>query len=309
MEIKKYSEETQAIVKPGEFDEEKFKGYIKAYDSMVKILKNSLTEGVDYGYPYEGAPKPVLLLPGAEKLFAYAQLEILELIDEEIKRGDEIWGYKVRMTIGREGGRKFTSVGIATYTEAKMWNTKKSGDRVERYKKDEHFLYQIAYKRAFVKAVIKAFGISGLFSEEEYEEETKEPEPENEIERKSLRKFASDLIKTHFLPPEKWMQMIDYIIERGKVSDTDCSKLINWIREREQVLLPSGEKKMLRTKERLIEIATMYIYLANEIEEFSVENLEDMTIIEIKNVIDKAREILGYKEKLEKAQKIILNQI
>ncbi|MEN3039734.1 MAG: hypothetical protein ABDI07_11425, partial [Candidatus Kryptonium sp.] len=175
MQIKKLEQQETEIVQFG-FDVEKFKAYIENYNKMLIALKESLKEGVDYGLPYEGAPKSVLLLSGAEKLFAYGQLEILQIIDEEIRKGDELWGFKFKILIGRKDGRQFWGVGIASYTEQKMWNTdRKTGQKI---KKEENFLYQMAYKRAFVKGVIKAYGLSGIFSEEYFDEEEVKQEKE-----------------------------------------------------------------------------------------------------------------------------------
>lgn len=266
------SEQEQALIEILRREEE-FKAFVKAYDRAVQLIIKCLKPGVDYGYPYPGADKKQLTLSGAHKLRKWHGIDIKPPKKERIYKGDELWGFEVEVEIeGRQGS--VSSLGIATYTEPSMWNTDKITK--EKYKKSEHFLYQMAWKRAFVKAIIIYFGISGYFVEEEYEEEG----TEQKVEEKFYFIPPAKLITSHFLSPQAYEKIKMFLtVER---TDEELSYFI-------QKIVPK------RNKENLRKIALLWANLVGEEEPPKGATEKELRIF-IENCRNKALQIEDFKK-------------
>lgn len=78
------------------------------------LAKDVLVEGNDYGKPFEGAPKPVLLLPGAQKITdafeCYAEPVLLEKI-EQWDRKNPLFYYHYQVKLRQRGTNAIISIG------------------------------------------------------------------------------------------------------------------------------------------------------------------------------------------------------
>lgn len=264
--------------------EAQFNEFVRKYERAIKTILKALKEGVDWGYPFEGADKKVLLLPGAQKLCEWFNLQVTEAKDEEIIRNGEFWGYKISLTL--EGKKKkVVSTGIATYSERKMWNEIKSTK--EKYKKEEHFLWQMAYKRAFVKAVINYCSLSSYFVEEEYQQSEKEV-----VQEKRFYEIPPEkLIKSAFLKPGDYEKIFLYLKE-GKRTKSDISIFI-------QKLMPK------RNKQNLHGVAVEWAKFVNE-----TEPTIKATETYLRQFIDKCREkAISQNSEFAKFYNFVLEQI
>ncbi len=262
IEKKVVEEQNFAIVEIAK-NKKQFETFIDAYDEAVKTITKKLKKGRDYGYPFEPRNKQeaermsyILYYRGAYKLATYANLVIKEINEEAIERNGEFWGYKIKLTLGSKS-REVTAVGIASYTERKMWNRDLTGKYTE--KKDEHFLYQMAFKRAYVKAVILYFGIVGDFVEETYEaihEEPKEPP------REYFYIPPEKIITSHFLKPQDYQEILNFLNE-GEKTNEEISFFI-------QSLIPK------RNKENLLNVARVWANVAGEPEPASKTTEKDL---------------------------------
>lgn len=207
----------------------KFKESLVAFESFIKTLLNTLELGVDYGQPYPGAPYMTLLLPGAEKICAFFGINVTERGHNFIKKGDEIFGVEVALTL-KKGSRSVDMTAIACYDEKRFFD--REGNPLPLY-----FLYTRAYKRAFVKGVITMVGLSKQFVTEEEEETIKE---EREKEEKPISKEQIDgLIKYCQSKNIKEKELVQYVKEKynkqlTQLTQKEYQELVNEIKKRKE---------------------------------------------------------------------------
>lgn len=156
---------------------------IAFHKSVTAIVEQVLVEGTDYG-TIQGTDKPTLLKPGAERLcIAFGASPEFELVKSEVdhdkrftwqkkhKRWNKeakkpyfeteegeslgLYRYIYRCRVVRGDGRKLgEGDGVCSTMESKY---------VDRPRDCENTALQMAQKRAFVKAVLHAFGLTGRF--------------------------------------------------------------------------------------------------------------------------------------------------
>jgi hypothetical protein len=125
-------------------------------DQVRDMTRAVLVDGVDYGPPWPGQQKKVLLKPGAERLAQWFGLGV------ELRRGETIMDPRKNTRVGVYASCRLTKRGAVTH-------------EVERYAgRDESkfakapwdTIVAMAEKRALVAAIRIATGTSGLFDEE-----------------------------------------------------------------------------------------------------------------------------------------------
>ena len=186
---------------------DEIKKYFDAYETFLKTLKNKLTEGIDYGPPFRGA-KNVLLYPGAQKIAGALQLSVPDeyyKIEELKDETGRLIGVRVRLVITNASGtRQIATSAIATWDEKRFQGEGISSTR--------HTLEAMAYKRAFVKAILIYVGLSGEFAVEEEEEEEIVEIPTKEAPKsfitKSEQEYIINLLKKCDIPIEEFEEKI-----------------------------------------------------------------------------------------------------
>lgn len=147
---------------------------IELHKDVARLIKESLEEGVDYGTIPGAGNKATLLKPGAERLaLAFGARPEYKLVESEVdhdrvvhytdryrKEGQSVglYRYVYDCTLVREDGRVLGSGhGVCSTMESKY---------VSRPRDCENTALKMAQKRAFVAAVLNAFGLSSRFTQD-----------------------------------------------------------------------------------------------------------------------------------------------
>jgi len=174
---------------------------IELHKDVAKLIAEGLEEGVDYGVVPGTGGKPSLLKPGAERLtLAFGAHPEYVTIDSEVDhnriiaytkrkkrylnrhKGDREWEweetpgesrgiyrYIYECKLVRHDGRVLgTGQGVCSTMESKY---------VDRPRDCENTVLKMAQKRAFVAAVLNAFGLSNRFTQDVEDMERDEPAP------------------------------------------------------------------------------------------------------------------------------------
>lgn len=87
---------------------------VKAREMRLQLATKVLKKDIDFGVPFEGAPKNVLLLPGAQKITdafgCYAEPVLLEKV-ENWDRENPFFYYHYRVNLRQRGTEEIISVG------------------------------------------------------------------------------------------------------------------------------------------------------------------------------------------------------
>lgn len=125
---------------------------------LKRFVNSCLADGVDYGHAYDGAPKPTLLQPGAEKLRGVFCLSTdMQKIGEEYNAGDNYYYVAYRCTVSNRNGQILCSVEGSANSQEKKWSYLRVQDC-------RNTVSKIAQKRAFVGAIDRATNASQFFT-------------------------------------------------------------------------------------------------------------------------------------------------
>jgi hypothetical protein len=162
---------------------------IKYHAEVAKLIQEGLTENTDYG-TIPGTDKPTLLKPGAERLcLAFGATPKYTLVSAEIDHHREVQWEKKKKKWRNEykGDRRFdnvieqgTSIGVYRYVykctivrpdgrilgECEGVCSTMESKFVDRPRDCENTAAKMAQKRAFVGAVLSAFGLSNRFTQD-----------------------------------------------------------------------------------------------------------------------------------------------
>ena len=195
-------------------------------DMLRKVLKND----EDYGV-IPGTPKPSLYKPGAEKIcLAFGCAPHYELIESEIDHSKEVKWTKKKKDYKTKAETIETGVSLGVYRYVYKCKIIRSDGRVvgegqgvcstmeskyiDRPRDCENTACKMSQKRAFVAAVLNAFGLSGLFTSDMGDDDyTKDKNNGNKSQKlKTEFEFVGDsfFVKTDF---------------NDKESQTECKKL------------------------------------------------------------------------------------
>jgi len=162
------SKENEIVVKQTntlQIDDSMIEALKHRYEMFVKLQKEVLEEGTDYGYPAGQKPdqKPSLYKSGAEKLSQLFGL-IPEFIELKAIEDKSFVMYKFRCELRAQDGRVVgIGYGVATSDEKTHWKQNPLGNA--------NTIIKIAKKRSHVDAVLNGLGASNVFTQdlEDYE--------------------------------------------------------------------------------------------------------------------------------------------
>lgn len=136
------------------------------YELIRKLQKEYLIDTVDYGYPPDSTQKkPSLFKSGAEKLMKLGGLrQLVELIGFIEQPSLVLYRCKAQV-IDASGNVVSEGLGMATSDEKEKWKATPM--------KFANTILKMARKRAFVDAILTAFGASEIFTQdiEDYDAE------------------------------------------------------------------------------------------------------------------------------------------
>lgn len=144
------------------------------YTKLNEFVKDALIENEHYG-KIPGTNKPSLFKGGAELLAKEADLvPTFEVLNEKIDFDQPFFAQMVKCTLHKDGEKISEAMGACNSKERKFTNSKI----------DQYFLYnnvpKMAEKRAYVSAVVRAWGLSGIFTQDM---EDLQADPEKEEKR------------------------------------------------------------------------------------------------------------------------------
>ena len=146
-------------------------------DKMLGFVNDKLQEGVDFGEMYEGAKKPSLLKPGAEKVCILLQIEPVFVADRDtwtmmgkqsghvnlvcylLNQERKLRALKMIKELGKENEATiFKMLAIAEGRGAGYLNEKKTTN--------DNSLIKIVEKRSLVDAVLRVAGLSEMYTQD-----------------------------------------------------------------------------------------------------------------------------------------------
>ncbi len=219
---------------------------IELHKDVARLIKESLEEGVDYGTIPGTGNKATLLKPGAERLaLAFGARPEYKLVDSEVdhdrvvhysdryrKEGQSVglYRYVYDCTLVREDGRVLGSGhGVCSTMESKY---------VSRPRDCENTALKMAQKRAFVAAVLNAFGLSSRFTQdvEDIEVEPRRAPPPPPPKREAgvfegtedQEKIVAGILEKRGVPREFWDEIRRALMGH---KSTDLDAVINAVRE------------------------------------------------------------------------------
>jgi hypothetical protein len=136
---------------------------LEVYDAVRTAAVERLKEGTDYGKPYDGAPKPCLLKPGAEKLSAFFGFCVEVITSERVDSGD-YFECRSSCRISRGGSLIATGIGSCNSKERKYANQIEDGNTTVYDLKNT--IEKMAGKRCFVDAILRATGLSDIYTQD-----------------------------------------------------------------------------------------------------------------------------------------------
>jgi len=143
------------------------------YNRLSEFVKEALIEGEHYG-KIKGTNKPSLFKGGAELLAREADLvPTFEIIHQEIDFDRPLFAFLIKCTLHRDGEKISEATGACSNLERKFISPNI----------DKYFLFnnvpKMAEKRAYVSAVVRAWGLSGIFTQDMEDLEASPVEKEN----------------------------------------------------------------------------------------------------------------------------------
>lgn len=219
---------------------------IALHKDVARLIKESLEEGVDYGTIPGAGNKATLLKPGAERLaLAFGARPEYKLVDSEVdhdrvvhytdryrKEGQSVglYRYVYDCTLVREDGRILGSGhGVCSTMESKY---------VSRPRDCENTALKMAQKRAFVAAVLNAFGLSSRFTQDVEDmdhhkpEEAPPPAPRKEAGvfegTPDQEKIVAGILEKRGVPREFWDEVRKCLLGR---KSTELDAVINAVRQ------------------------------------------------------------------------------
>jgi hypothetical protein len=144
------------------------------YAKLNEFVKESLIENEHYG-KVPGSNKPSLFKGGAELLAKEADLvPTFEILNEKIDFDTPFFAQMVKCTLHKDGEKISEATGACNSKERKFVS-----NRI-----DQYFLYnnvpKMAEKRAYVSAVVRAWGLSGIFTQDMEDLQAEAPPVEKE---------------------------------------------------------------------------------------------------------------------------------
>jgi hypothetical protein len=130
------------------------------YNRLSEFVKEALIENEHYG-KIKGTNKPSLFKGGAELLAREADLvPTFEIIHQEIDFDRPLFAFLIKCTLHRDGEKISEATGACSNLERKFISPNI----------DKYFLFnnvpKMAEKRAYVSAVVRAWGLSGIFTQD-----------------------------------------------------------------------------------------------------------------------------------------------
>ncbi len=199
---------TRAVAQPGEL--------ISYHQEMVSIIQNTLTFGTDYGIIPGTGTKPSLWKPGAERLaIAFGCHPEYELVEKEIDhdrvntystkyKGEQTsyglyrFVYKAKIVRNSDGQVLGECHGVCSTLEAKY---------IARPRDSENTACKMAQKRAFVGAILHAFGLSDRFTQDV--EDLPSEDDTNSYQRRQQAPLQSKPVAPQQAPVPKNFDMAD----------------------------------------------------------------------------------------------------
>jgi len=154
---------------------------------ILAYVEKNFLEGVDYGLPFPNSPKKVLLKPGAEKIFSLLGLRA------QWSRDMETW----EMLGKKEGVICYVCRLVEPETD-RVFGEGRGVAKVGEKSRDENSAAKIAEKRAMVDAVLYAFGLSEIFTQDEEQLKNDKRTFRNEVQQ-WLQQHDSPLTAVQFV--------------------------------------------------------------------------------------------------------------
>jgi len=156
------------------------------YSRLTTFVQDSLIENEHYG-KIPGVSKPSLFKGGAELLAREADLvPTFEIIHQEIDFDRPLFAFMMKCVLHRDGEKISEAFGSCSNLERKFISGKV----------DKFFLFnnvpKMAEKRAYVSAVVRAWGISGIFTHDMEDLEAKPTVEDEEESRQKAEKEKKD---------------------------------------------------------------------------------------------------------------------
>mgnify|MGYP006863438863 CR=1 FL=1 len=222
---------------------------VEHHKTVVDLIGQALQQGQDYGV-IPGTQKPTLLKPGAERLcVAFGCAPHYEVVESEVDHDREVQWSKKRWEWGAKRGEKIwstetgTSLGLYRYVVRCRLVRRETGDvaaegigscstmeskYVDRPRDMENTVIKMAQKRAFVAAVLNAFGLSDRFTqdmEDEPREARPKPKPAADLATVEQVEFIRKLLGSHVVYYEEREKM-ETAIGRG-LTKAQASKALD----------------------------------------------------------------------------------
>ena len=152
------------------------------YSRLTNFVQDSLIEGEHYG-KIPGVSKPSLFKGGAELLAREADLvPTFEIIYQEIDFDRPLFAFMMKCVLHRDGEKISEAFGSCSNLERKFISGKV----------DKFFLFnnvpKMAEKRAYVSAVVRTWGLSGIFTHDMEDLEAKPPVEDEEEKQRQAEK-------------------------------------------------------------------------------------------------------------------------
>jgi predicted RNA-binding protein with RPS1 domain len=215
-------------------------------------LKQKLIQGVDYGEPYQNAPKMQLLKPGADKLRYLLQVEITSEETTPVIMNGKIIGFQVKLTMYSKRLKQQNVISRLCLT------TEPGKDRMRL-----DTILAIARKRSYVYGIVELAGLSDMFVDELDESIAEQQQQTQQIAQQQQTKKVIEITTTE--QPEQQQQKLSET-QLKSYAKTFWSLLMKKAQENGIQLKNEEEKQNLK---RLL---LQYLFL-----DTPIESLKDLT--------------------------------